>query len=133
MAKNLNWKGKADFNAAPLKDIQLPAGPKTFMQVRESGLLRVFYVEQAGHMVPTDQPAAAFHAMDSLLFPNDQSSGGECNCPPPSTCPPATEAEPCPATTTAAPCPVCTPSPDSGCSCPAPQAMSGHHHRCSMS
>lgn len=114
-AKNINWAGKSGFNAAPLKPVPLGAAPQTFMQVRESGLLRVFYVEQAGHMVPTDQPAGAFYAMDTLLFPGDQTTAGaSCDCPappPPTPCPPSPEPEKCSTPVTTTVCPACTPAP----------------------
>eukprot|EP00039_Didymoeca_costata_P030617 m.30572 g.30572 ORF g.30572 m.30572 type:complete len:679 (+) comp8212_c0_seq1:116-2152(+) len=100
MAQNLNWKGKEGFNAAPILDVKIAGGPAG--QLREFGLLSFLYVESAGHMVPSDQPAAAFFAMDRLLFPQDHTLVPN----QPNTQRPITQA-PCPET-----------SPVTECSCP---------------
>ena len=116
-AKNINWKGKAGFNAASKVPVSLGAAPKSMVQVLEHDLLRVFYIEQAGHMVPTDQPAAAFYAMDTLLFPEDlkeTTAGTSCDCPPspsPPPCPATPEPVKCSTAATTTVCPVCTPAP----------------------
>ena len=116
MAMNLKWKGQQNFKDAPKVDVAVAGAPA--VQMKHSDLLTVFYVESAGHMVPTDQPAAAFFAMNSLLFGgNDPNAGSgssstganvECECTT-STAAAATE---CPEAPTQVPCEVCTACPE---------------------
>ena len=65
MAMNLKWKGQAGFKAAPKLPVSVGGSPAT--QMKTSGLLTIFYVDQAGHMVPTYKPDAALALLRRFL------------------------------------------------------------------
>lgn len=65
MAESLTWKGKAGFNAAPLLDVTIAGASAA--QFKQFGNLSWIQIDDAGHMVPADQPAGAFFAINHLL------------------------------------------------------------------
>eukprot|EP00041_Stephanoeca_diplocostata_P017087 m.340016 g.340016 ORF g.340016 m.340016 type:complete len:676 (-) comp20589_c1_seq3:342-2369(-) len=96
MAESLNWQGKSGFQSAELHELLIAAAPAA--QIQQFGTLTWIQVDSAGHMVPTDQPAAAFFAINHLLgnFSVEDvllpASGGAATtsshtCPPPPVCP----------------------------------------------
>lgn len=60
VAETLPWNGKGAFQATPLES-------KAGLEMKQYGPLTWFQVEGAGHMVPLDQPSAAFEAVSALL------------------------------------------------------------------
>lgn len=68
MAEALRWHGKSGFNAAPLMDVTIAGASAA--QFKRFGHLSWIQVESAGHMVPADQPAAAFFAINHLIQDN---------------------------------------------------------------
>mmetsp|Transcript_60822 Transcript_60822/g.169699 ORF Transcript_60822/g.169699 Transcript_60822/m.169699 type:complete len:610 (+) Transcript_60822:63-1892(+) len=73
LAHSLEWPGSDKFAAEPLRDLVLNGAPSG--KTKAHGGLTWIQVEGAGHMVPVDNPAAAFHAIRTLL--PDSSDGCE--------------------------------------------------------
>ena len=65
--ESLSWAGAAAFKAAPLEPLMI-GGTQTGSFKRVGGLTWV-EVEAAGHMVPLNNGAAGFWAIDSLVRP----------------------------------------------------------------
>jgi len=65
MASSLEWSGKDKFNAQALRPLEI-SGVEAG-QLKSYGGLTFIQVENAGHMVPLDQPAASAAAMLSIL------------------------------------------------------------------
>ena len=65
LADTISWRGKDGFNRAPLKPLIISGVEGG--QVRQYDGLTLILVENAGHMVPQDQPAAAASAISSIL------------------------------------------------------------------
>eukprot|EP00038_Savillea_parva_P014774 m.12076 g.12076 ORF g.12076 m.12076 type:complete len:658 (+) comp2906_c0_seq1:53-2026(+) len=104
MARDLPWWGRDAFRSAELRDLTIAGAAAA--QIKGYGALTWIQIESAGHMVPADQPAAAFFAIRHLLRNGsmDTMAGA------------ATGGGACP---TATPCPVC-PTCAPGATCPAP-------------
>ncbi|RHZ28783.1 hypothetical protein DYB31_015505 [Aphanomyces astaci] len=70
--KQLNWPGKASFNAAQVKP--LTVNGKNGGQVRSSRNLSFVRVYNSGHMVPTDQPEVSLALINRFFnhFPLDK-------------------------------------------------------------
>lgn len=67
--ESIEWSGKEGFRQAPLTDL-IVAGVRTGAQkflFSGAATLRYIQAEQAGHMVPRDDPVAALVALQSLL------------------------------------------------------------------
>lgn len=62
---NLEWSGKAAFNAADFRNWTV--GSVNAGQVRSYGPFTFLRVFDAGHMVPSDQPAAALTLLNTML------------------------------------------------------------------
>jgi len=65
MAEMLEWHGSEHFRAAPMEDLivgGIPAGGQ-----KAFGGLTWIQIEGAGHMVPINNPAAAYHAVGTLV------------------------------------------------------------------
>jgi cathepsin A (carboxypeptidase C) len=61
----LDWSGNAGFNAAPFSNWTVSGAAAG--QVRNYGALSFLRVFNAGHMVPSDQPAAALAMVKNFL------------------------------------------------------------------
>lgn len=62
---NLDWSGKAAFNAAPVTNWTV--GGDVAGELRTSGGFSFLRVFDAGHMVPADKPAAALALLNELI------------------------------------------------------------------
>jgi len=62
----MNWTGQATFTQATLKNWS-PVTGNVAGHYKASGLLAWLEVEQAGHMVPHDQPQSAFYMFQNFL------------------------------------------------------------------
>lgn len=65
MADTISWSGKSAFSSTPLTAWQV--GGAQAGQIKSSGGLTFIQVEQAGHMVPMDQPAASSAIIGQVL------------------------------------------------------------------
>jgi pimeloyl-ACP methyl ester carboxylesterase len=65
MASTIQWTGKEGFNQAPLSPLEI-AGVEAG-QVKTYGGLTFLQVDNAGHMVPLDQPPASAAALGTIL------------------------------------------------------------------
>ena len=65
MASTIEWAGKEGFNQQPMQPLEL--GGVEAGQVKSFGGLTFLQVENAGHMVPLDQPAASAAAFLTIL------------------------------------------------------------------
>lgn len=126
MASDLPWRGRDGFQAAELHELTIAGAAAA--QIKTHGGLTWLQIDSAGHMVPADQPAAAFFAIRHLLA-NGSTLGTASACPTPSVvecpvCPtaavcttvPATNAVPTSSADTAQcppsqECPTCSPPP----------------------
>lgn len=91
MADQINWNGRSSFSSAPLEDFTIAGA--IMGQIKQSGELTFIQVEEAGHMVPRDRPAAAHFAISHLIGLHPNSPGGCPSCPETTTFPPPA---PCP-------------------------------------
>jgi hypothetical protein len=64
--ETLEWGGASAFRAAPLEPL-LAEGTIEVGQVQRHGLLTYMQIEDSGHMVFADQPAAGILALQTLL------------------------------------------------------------------
>lgn len=67
--ETLKWEGAAAWRKAPLEPIYFD-GTIEIGQMRRHGNLTYMQVEDAGHMVPTDQPAVGVLALKTLTNPS---------------------------------------------------------------
>ena len=65
MASTISWKGTEGFVNTEFTSLNI-AGANAGQMKSFSGLTFI-QVESAGHMVPLDQPVAAFEALNSIL------------------------------------------------------------------
>jgi serine carboxypeptidase-like clade 4 len=65
MANTISWSGQSSFASQPLS--AWTVGGAEAGQVKSSGGLTFVMVEQAGHMVPLDQPAASSNIISQVL------------------------------------------------------------------
>lgn len=65
MAETISWKGQTTFANTPLSTWEI-AGVEAG-QVKSSGGLTFIQIEDAGHMVPMDQPAASAAVIQGVL------------------------------------------------------------------
>merc|ERR1719188_504788 len=65
LAHSLGWHGAAGFLDAPLEDLVINGAHSG--KTKAYGGLTWIQAEGAGHMVPVDNPAAAFHAIGTLI------------------------------------------------------------------
>lgn len=120
MASNLRWHGKNGFQNAVMRDLTIAGAAAA--QIKGYGGLTWLQIDSAGHMVPADQPAAAFFAIRHLLT-NGTAIVSPPPCPPPQPCPicPVCETtSACPTTTNVVPDNT-TPNPPNETPCRPPQ------------
>ena len=65
MAETISWTGKDGFLKAPIKPLLISGAEAG--QIRTYDGLTLILIENAGHMVPQDQPAGAAAAINSIL------------------------------------------------------------------
>jgi carboxypeptidase C (cathepsin A) len=65
VASTLEWTGASSFNAAPLEDMKIAGA--TVGKTKSVAGLTWMQIRGCGHMVPSDSPAAAFMALNTLL------------------------------------------------------------------
>merc|ERR1719270_1947320 len=65
MASSVEWSGSQDFARAPLQDLLIGGVPTG--KFKSVGGLTWVQVENAGHMVPINNPAAASFAIGTLI------------------------------------------------------------------
>lgn len=69
MASDLQWSGARSWKEAELQELHIGGGLTG--QIKSSGGLTWMQIDGAGHMTPINNPAAAFHALTTLLRPSD--------------------------------------------------------------
>lgn len=74
LAHSLRWSGSSRFRHTPMQDLIIQ-GARTG-QTKAYGGLTWIQVEGAGHMVPVDNPAAAYHAISTLISQPSGCEGG---------------------------------------------------------
>jgi carboxypeptidase C (cathepsin A) len=69
VANSLPWSGSSAFSALPLQSLSMDklATPVSFGQFKSSGGLTWLQIDDAGHMVPVDQGALGYLALDTIL------------------------------------------------------------------
>jgi len=63
----LNWKGKTNFNKTPFKNWYVKNDNKIAGHIKSSNGMTFLKIENAGHMVPMDQPKAALQMTLSFI------------------------------------------------------------------
>ena len=69
--ERLTWEGKEDFDQAERKLLTNPETDIAEMFVKSSGHLKMYWVLNAGHIVPADVPDTALRMLNRILDGTD--------------------------------------------------------------